>query len=201
MEQLPFKDIVGRSEQVLVRKGSVFSVYRVGERAVKVSCPLSSAGEAISFARRLRNDYLKFKLYLPDFLINTEFVIGESNGIRVIAIQDYLQGISISEAIRLSSDEKELMPIKDFYGSCLRLYQDTGLMPDLFDKKIKSAFYTGRTTPNVIVQKINNQYVPFLVDIAPARTSKLLYTRWFQNGLMKFMITKNIQKLTLGKSK
>lgn|GEM_PF-4031927 len=201
MEQLTFKGIIGQSKETLPKRGSIFSVYHVGEKAIKVSYSFSSLKEAFLFARRLRNDYLKFKLYLSDFLINTEFIIGESEGIRVIAIQDFLQGISIAEAIKQASDKKELTPIKDFYECCLLLYQNTGLMPDLFDKKIKSAFYTGRTTPNVIVKNINDQFIPYLVDIAPARTSKLLYTGWFQNGLMKFMIMKNIQKLTPEKNK
>lgn len=133
--------------------------------------------EVLRHCIAIKEDYQKIRKYLDPYVLPTQFVVGEkgkdsTEGV-VLAVQPYLQGTSLKEAISSARAKgADLKNIGEFLEKCLSLYKETGLVPDIFGKQHLYGWYKFLSTPNVIiVKKEDGSLYPYLVDFAFARVT------------------------------
>lgn len=164
--------------------------YAVENYVVKTVKKPKTPEEALRLSRTLLDQYRTLNLYLFPYVLDTQFAIGLTEGLRptVFIIQPRVSGLPFKEFI---GSGQKLDYIRDFLGKSLQMHQETGYIPDFFGKfelKVPRHPYDPIYTKNVIVKMDDQGYKPLLIDTNFSMRSerfmgRMFYNKWLAQGI------------------
>ncbi len=153
-----------------VGSGRRFDVYDLGDFVAKELKKPENEKDPTELAYDFLGDYKLLKQYLGDYVVPTDFIIGEQESRpSVFMIQPDTHGLPISDLVR---EQLRTPYIIDFFKRSLQLYNETGHMPDIYGRPHVIRWYTHpQTSPNVIVSEKDSLPFPNLIDVLFTRNS------------------------------
>lgn len=172
-------------EFTYIGSGMNSDVYRRDDRVFKISRRTRSASGAHQAMRRQFDEYDQTAHYLGNTVVPTLYHVME-HGVKmgrfvVITTQPYIEGLSIAD----TGDDVDTDALARLYEDALRMYEDTGKIPDL--ACIEHGLFDARQSPNV---KITPDGQPVLIDpnggkLQSSRLFGPLWNFWISEGVTR----------------
>ncbi len=131
-----------------------------------------------ALAQKLIRDYYLLEIYMYPYAVATTHIIGGYDDRKgaaersVTIIQPHIHGIPFNVALeRILHKKADGVHVKSFLQKALRMYQETGHIPDIFGPFRPSGFQPNLSR-NVVVLELKCGLFPVLVDTNFARKSE-----------------------------
>lgn len=177
------------SDAFIIGTGTRSICYRSKDTVYK-EMPISSAEQY----KIIVYEYELLKQYLGEYVHETEFVLVEDGNeiASVVAKQNFIEGKQINDFI-LTMDDKGEDDVRHFFMSCLDMYNNTGLVPDVFGRPHGIGWYNPLTTPNVLISTDQRSKVK-LLDVGLSRISRMKVAGVLHNFLLSWGIKNYLSK-------
>jgi hypothetical protein len=138
--------------------------YRIGSQVIKVSKACGPAEMTDKLLRTMQREHDTMAAFIGDNMPETIYSIAgtrDDPGIfRIVTLQDFVEGTVLPKYI--TRPDAEADQLIDFLKRCLRMHDETYLIPDLAN--IQTGFNIFRNT-NVVIEKIPGHPArPILTD-------------------------------------
>lgn len=169
-------------ETQLVALGEGFNsrVFQVGSHVVKISKACADSDAMFQHAAVLKREEEMVGEYLGDYLPPTMYMVAPSSerpeDAHVVTIQNFVRGADLADFLK--NDQVDHGILVGFLENCLRMYDETGKIPDIANVQTGFSFYRNH---NVIVSTApETAGQPFLVDTNFGKTqrSRALGSLW-----------------------
>lgn len=182
----------------LLSSGWSADCFNLGKNVLKIRREKLPSNQALALCSTLTQQYNLIRDYLSPYVLPTDFFLAdepETDGFaRICIFQPLITGYSLQEALSLAKNKSlSAEKIADFLAKSLKLFVETGLIPDLFGKLEYNFWqvYSPLTSPNLRIVEKDNTLTPCLVDT--------VFNRLTPNRLVgnthNLLLARNIKRL------
>lgn len=153
-----------------IGEGRRLETYDLGTHIIK-SSKKKEKTDVFQLAQEFSNQYKMLKKHLGDYVVTSDFVVGQNKSTpQVFIVQPDTHGVPFKN---LSEKQLKTHYVTDFLEKSLQVYEDYGLMPDIYGRPHVVKWYTHpQTSPNVVVSNKNGFPYPNLIDVLFTRNSQ-----------------------------